>query len=242
MAAECRTANKDDALRTRYLDLVSMAFVAALLTSNVVANKLVTLGPFVVAGATLLFPITYLFGDVLTEVYGYAVTRRVIWSGFALQAIAAGAIALAILMPAAIPAQGAAFNTALRTTPWIVLGSLVAYWCGEFVNSYVLARLKVATSGRWLWTRTISSTVIGQAVDTALFVGIAFGIGARLPLPVLWHLGWSVYVLKCAVEVLATPLTYAIVGALKGAEQKDHYDIATEFNPFRMGKVVQDAT
>ena len=219
-------------MRFRYLDLLGMAFVAALLVSNVIANKLVVLGPFVVAGATLLFPLTYIFGDVLTEVYGYAATRRVIWTGFVLQAFAALAIVIAIWMPAAIPAQGTAFDAALRTTPWIVLGSLIAYWCGEFVNSYVLARLKIATSGRWLWTRTISSTVVGQAVDTVLFVGVAFGIGARLPAPILWHLGWSVYVLKCAVEILATPVTYAIVVGLKGAEQQDYYDRATNFSPF----------
>ena len=221
-------------MNTRFLNLLTATFVTALLLSNVIANKLVLAGPFVLAGATFLFPLTYIFGDVLTEVYGYAQTRRIIWTGFGLQVLAALVIVGVITLPSAVPVQGAAFDAALRTTPFIVVGSLLAYWCGEFCNSYVLARLKVFTNGRWLWTRTISSTIVGQAVDTCIFVAVAFGIGARLPMPLLWHLGWSVYVIKCLIEVVMTPVTYAVVGTLKRHDDTDVFDRTTNFNPFAM--------
>lgn len=221
----------------RYLPAVAAGFCVALVLSNIIANKIIVVGPLTVAGAALLFPFTYWLDDVLTEVYGYAAARRVIWLGVALQLAAVGAIALAIAMPGAIPAQSAAFNAALALTFWIVLGSLVAYWCGEFVNSYILARLKLATGGRLLWTRTVSSTLVGQALDSALFPAIAFGIGSRVtgqPVPwaTVWHIAWSIYVVKCAVEILLTPLTYAIVTALKRAEGQDVYDRRTNWNPF----------
>ncbi len=216
----------------KHTSTIGAAFVATLIVSNVIANKLIVVGPLVLAGATFLFPVAYIFGDVLTEVYGYAVTRKIIWTGFVLQGLAAAAIMAVIALPAAIPAQGAAFNAALRTTPWIVLGSLVAYWCGEFVNSYVLARLKVQTQGKWLWTRTVGSTIVGQAVDTAIFVAIAFGIGAHLPTNILLHLGVSVYLIKVLVEVCMTPVTYAVVRFLKRNESSDVFDWRTNFNPF----------
>ncbi|MGI8972260.1 MAG: queuosine precursor transporter [Dehalococcoidia bacterium] len=225
--------------RDRYYDVVMAAFVAVLLISNVTANKLVQIWGLTLTGATPFFPISYIFGDILTEVYGYARTRRVIWTGFGLQALAAGGILLAISLPPpkGLEEQANAFNRALSTTTWIVIGSLVAYWCGEFVNSYVLARLKLLTQGRRLWTRTIGSTVVGQAVDTVVFVAIAFWLGSKatghpLPAAVLWKLVWSVYIFKVGVEVVLTPFTYLIVNALKRVEGQDYFDRGTNFNPF----------
>ena len=221
----------------RYLSILTAAFCVALVISNVIANKIVSIFGLTLAGAVLLFPITYLFGDVLTEVYGYAQTRRIIWAGFALQIAAVGAILLTIHLPPAIPPQGATFDAALALSPWIVAGSLIAYWCGEFVNSYVLARLKLATGGRWLWTRTIGSTLAGQAVDTALFIAIAFWLGSRadghaLPNAIVWRLVWSNYIVKCGWEICATPITYAVITGLKRLENRDAFDDGTDFSPF----------
>ncbi|HYP40105.1 MAG TPA: queuosine precursor transporter [Chloroflexia bacterium] len=225
----------------RYFDLVMAAFVAVLLISNVASNKLVHLGPFTYDAGTILFPLSYIFGDILTEVYGYKRSRRVIWTGFAASALMALVFWVVTLLP--IPAdqgpqpQSEAFNIALNSTPFIVLGSLVAFFAGEFTNSYVLARLKVATRGRWLWSRTIGSTLVGQVVDTLIFLTIAFAIGfAVLGSPMDGGLFWSIvisnYIFKVGVEVLFTPITYAIVGFLKRAEHEDYYDTHTNFNPF----------
>jgi hypothetical protein len=217
------------------------AFVAVLLISNVASNKIVSLGPFTYDAGTILFPLSYIFGDILTEVYGYKRSRRVIWTGFAASALMALVFWVVTLLP--IPAdqgpqpQSEAFNIALNSTPFIVLGSLVAFFAGEFTNSYVLARLKVATQGRWLWSRTIGSTLVGQVVDTLIFLTIAFAIGfAVLGSPMDGNLFWSIvisnYIFKVGVEVLFTPITYAIVGFLKRAEHEDYYDTHTNFNPF----------
>ena len=225
----------------RYFDLVMAAFVAVLLISNVASNKIVQLGPFTYDAGTILFPLSYIFGDILTEVYGYKRSRRVIWTGFAASALMALVFWVVTLLP--IPAdqgpqpQSEAFNIALNSTPFIVLGSLVAFFAGEFTNSYVLARLKVATRGRWLWSRTIGSTLVGQVVDTLIFLTIAFAIGfAVLGSPMDGNLFWSIvisnYIFKVGVEVLFTPITYAIVGFLKRAEHEDYYDTHTDFNPF----------
>ncbi|HEX9986867.1 MAG TPA: queuosine precursor transporter [Chloroflexia bacterium] len=225
----------------RYFDLVMAAFVAVLLISNVASNKIVSLGPFTYDAGTILFPLSYIFGDILTEVYGYKRSRRVIWTGFAASALMALVFWVVTLLP--IPAdqgpqpQSEAFNIALNSTPFIVLGSLVAFFAGEFTNSYVLARLKVATQGRWLWSRTIGSTLVGQVVDTLIFLTIAFAIGfAVLGSPMDGNLFWSIvisnYIFKVGVEVLFTPITYAIVGFLKRAEHEDYYDTHTNFNPF----------
>jgi hypothetical protein len=225
----------------RYFDLVMAAFVAVLLISNVASNKFVNLGPFTYDAGTILFPLSYIFGDILTEVYGYKRSRRVIWTGFAASALMALVFWVVTLLP--IPAdqgpqpQSEAFNIALNSTPFIVLGSLVAFFAGEFTNSYVLARLKVATQGRWLWSRTIGSTLVGQVVDTLIFLTIAFAIGfAVLGSPMDGNLFWSIvisnYIFKVGVEVLFTPITYAIVGFLKRAEHEDYYDTHTNFNPF----------
>lgn len=216
---------------TKYLDLIMVAFVVVLLVSNVASTKILDLGMLTFDGGTILFPIAYIFGDVLTEVYGYRQSRRVIWCGFASITVASLVFWLVgVLPPAAGWDNQGAYDTILGMTPRIVLASLVAYFAGEFSNSFVLAKMKLFTKGKWLWTRTIGSTVVGEGVDTALFVGIAF-LGV-LPTELLLAVLVSNYVFKVAYEVLATPITYAVVTALKKAEGVDTYDYGTKFNPF----------
>lgn len=215
----------------RYLDFITAAFVAVLLVSNVASTKIVAFGPFSFDGGTLLFPLAYIFGDILTEVYGYARSRRVIWIGFFW--LLAAAVVFAIvdwLPPAADWPNQDAFNAILGQTPRIVAASLLAYFAGEFANSFVLAKMKVATEGRWLWTRTIGSTLVGEGIDTVVFVLVAFyGV---LPNALLWAVLVSNYIFKVGVEVLFTPVTYRVVAFLKRAEHEDYYDVDTDFNPF----------
>lgn len=220
----------------RYLDVISVAFVVVLLVSNICAIKALRLVSFLkmdIDGGTLLFPISYIFGDILVEVYGYARSRRIIWLGFGANILAAACFALVVALP---PAPGwdlqEAFATILGQTPRIVLGSLVAFWCGSFANAYVMAKLKVWTDGRFLWMRTIGSTLVGEGVDSLLFQTIAFaGIWPwSLVLRVsLWN-----FALKVTYEAVATPITYAIVGYLKRAENEDFYDRQTNFTPFKV--------
>ncbi len=215
----------------RYVDLVTAAFVAVLLVSNIASTKILVLGPFTFDGGTVLFPLAYIFGDVLTEVYGYGRSRRVIWTGFFLLAVATAVFALVDWLP---PAAGwelqESFHAILGQTPRIVAGSLLAYFAGEFTNSYVLAKLKLLTRGRWLWTRTLSSTFCGQAVDTVIFLVVAFG--GLLPNPLLLAVFASNYVFKVGVEALFTPATYWVVNSLKRLEAEDYFDWQTDFNPF----------
>lgn len=217
----------------RYFDLIMALFVAVLLISNVASSKILKLGPFTFDGGTILFPISYIFGDILTEVYGYRRSRRVIWVGFACAGLMAGVFALVGALP---PAEGwdnqAAYEAILGTTPRIVLGSLIAYFAGEFSNSYTLARMKVLTQGRWLWTRTIGSTLVGQGVDTVLFVTIAFA--GTLPWSLFWSIIASNYIFKVGLEAAMTPATYQITNFLKHAENEDVYDTDTDFNPFKL--------
>jgi uncharacterized integral membrane protein (TIGR00697 family) len=209
----------------RYLDLITAVFVAVLILSNVASTKLVSLGPFTFDGGTLLFPLAYIFGDVLTEVYGYARSRRVIWTGFA----CLGLMVITLFVVDALPPQNEAFTAILGQAPRIALGSLIAYWAGEFTNSVILAKLKVRTQGRWLWSRTIGSTLVGELVDTAVFLLIAFyGVW---PNDLLWTVFVSNYIFKCGVEIAFTPITYQIVNALKRAEREDYFDRDTDFNP-----------
>lgn len=216
----------------RFIDIITASFVAVLLLSNIGSTKIVEVGPFTFDGGTVLFPLAYVFGDILTEVYGFRRSRRVIWIGFFWIAAAAGFFALLDVLPAAPGYElGDSFHAILGQAPRIVLASLIAFWAGEFVNSAVLARMKVLTGGRWLWTRTLGSTIVGQAVDTSLFLAIAFwGI---LPGALLAVVFVSNYVFKVGVEALMTPVTYAIVGKLKRVEGVDVYDRHTDFNPFR---------
>jgi uncharacterized integral membrane protein (TIGR00697 family) len=214
---------------SRYLLVITGLFVMALVVSNIIAVKLVGVWDRVFDAGTLLFPLTYLIGDVLTEVYGYRQARIVIWIGFLANLIAVGAIQIAIHLPPADfwEENQAAYETVLGTTWRLFLGSLAAYLVGEFSNSFILAKLKVATEGRWLWTRTISSTIVGQGLDSAIFSLIAFaGTGVPLANQII-----TIWVIKVAWEVAATPLTYATVNFLKRRERLDVYDVDTNFNP-----------
>ncbi len=218
----------------RFFDAITAVFVTVLIATNLVAPKLVQVGPFVYGCAIFLFPISYIFGDVLTEVYGYARSRRVIWLGFACAAFASFIFWLSDIMPAA-PSyvdQQACFHSIFGQVPRIVAASLFAYLCGEFVNSYVLAKIKLATQGRFLWMRTISSTVVGQLIDSVIFYPLAFW-GTWEP-NMVWTVAITNYVIKVLVETGFTPFTYLIVNYVKKAEQEDFYDYATDFNPLRI--------
>src|SRR5437868_7875047 len=215
----------------RLFDLLLSVFVVVLLISNLVGQKICAFGPFRISGAQLLFPITYIFGDVFTEVYGYAASRRAIWIGF----LASGLLAVMGVITVALPPapdwpNQAAFATVFNFIPRLVIASLIAFWCGEFANSYVMAKMKILTRGRHLWTRTVGSTVVGQAVDTTVLMVIAFG--GSLNTGLIANLIVSGYLGKVLYEVLATPFTYAIVNALKRAEGLDPFDYGTHFNPF----------
>ncbi len=217
--------------RYKYLDAFITLFVVVLLISNIIAGKFFALGPLRVSAAQMLFPITYIFGDIFTEVYGYSASRRAIWFGFFATFLLAGLAYLAVVIPAAPEYQDqAAFATIFKQTGRIVMASLLAYWCGEFANSFTLAKLKVATGGRHLWTRTIGSTVVGQAVDTTVVMFAAF-YGTR-PVGVILNLIVSGYVIKVVYETLMTPVTYAVVNFLKRTEGVDYFDRTTNFNPF----------
>ena len=224
----------------RYYDFVMAAFVAILLLSNVIgAGKVaqVTLpgiGPWPFGAGILFFPVSYVIGDVLTEVYGYARARRVIWAGTAAVVFMAFMSWVVVALPPA-PSWGnqAAYAVIFGQVPRIVLASVLAFWAGEFVNSYVMARMKVWTGGKHLWTRTIGSTILGEGVDSLIFYPVAFlgaeGFTPQLVVTVLF----TQWALKVAWEVVLTPLTYVVVGALKRAEGVDVFDRSTDFTPFR---------
>ncbi len=218
----------------RWIDLVTATFVAVLIISNIASTKILLLGPFTFDGGTILFPLAYIFGDVLTEVYGYRRSRRVIWTGFFWLFTAAVIFGVVDILP---PAPGwdlqSSYHAILGQTPRIVIASLVAYFAGEFSNSFVLAKMKLLTQGKWLWTRTIGSTLVGEAVDTALFLSIAF-LGF-LPNGLLASVFVSNYVVKVGVEVLFTPVTYKVTNFLKRSEREDYFDYHTDFNPFAVG-------
>ncbi|HOU20608.1 MAG: queuosine precursor transporter [Kiritimatiellae bacterium] len=220
----------------RWLGPISAVFCTVLVVSNVSAIKPLTLPglPFITMdGGNLLFPVSYIFGDILVEVYGYAQARRVIWLGFALNFFAAAAFSLVALLP---PAPGwemqDAFAAILLQTPRVVFGSLVAFWCGSFLNAWVMAKMKVWMTGRHLWMRTIGSTIAGEGLDSLLFTVLAFG--GVWPVQLVVRVACWNFLLKTAYEVLATPLTYWIVHRLKRAEQSDPYDTRTRFSPFRL--------
>ena len=215
----------------RYFDLIVGLFVAILLISNIASTKIVDIWRFTFDGGTIIFPLSYIFGDILTEVYGYRQSRRAIWIGFLSAVIMSLVLGLVGLIS---PAEGwdlqEAYMAILGQTPRIVTASLVAYFAGEFSNSYILAKMKVFTKGKWLAARTIGSTIAGQAVDTLIFVFIAFyGVFSN---SLLLAIIVSNYIFKVLLEVVFTPLTYKIVNSLKRAEGVDHYDRKTNFNPF----------
>src|SRR5437773_6077742 len=208
-------------------------FVTCLLAANTIAAKLVVVGGVVLTAGSVIFPLSYVLGDVLTEVWGYTAARRVIWLGFACNALAVAAIWVGAELPAAPFWKGqGAYDEILGQTPRILLASFVAYLAGEFANAFVLAKLKILTRGRWLWTRTLGSTVVGQALDTALFVVLAFA--GTVPGGALAGLVAGQWAVKVAYEAAATPLTYAAVAYLKAAEGQDAYDYDTNFNPIRL--------
>ncbi len=216
----------------RYYDLVLGAFVTVLLCSDVIGvAKVCNVWGFTFGAGVLFFPISYLFGDILTEVYGYARSRRVIWSGFGALIFASFMSWIIRILP---PDSGwpnqRAYDLMFGQTPRIVFASLTAFWAGEFMNSYVLAKLKIFTEGRFLWVRTIGSTIVGEGVDTLIFYPAAFA-GFWTP-HLLIEVMISNYIIKVGWEALATPLTYKIVRFLKNAEREDYYDRGTNFNPF----------
>jgi uncharacterized integral membrane protein (TIGR00697 family) len=231
----------------RFFPPVTAIFVTCLLVSNITAVKLAAFGPFPLLGtlylpaAVIIFPVSYIFGDVLTEVYGYAKARQAIWIGFGCNLLMVGAVWAGGLLPAAPfwaagyespDAAQRAYDAILGFTPRLLLASFVAYLAGEFLNAFVLSRMKLATAGRWLWLRTISSTLVGQLADSALFIAIAFS--ASVPPGALAGLIVSQWLFKSVYEALATPLTYLAVGFLKRADRVDHYDRETDFNPLKL--------
>ena len=221
-------------------------FVTILLVSNIASSaKIVDWGvslfgiPLAFDAGTVLFPISYIFGDVLTEVYGYRGSRRVIWTAFACALIMSATLWLVGRLPGESQWQNhvgqAQYDAILGgvSSGAIVIASLVAYWCGEFSNSYVLAKMKILTKGRWLWTRTIGSTLVGEGVDTLAFISIATILNVPGFVPQIWlTLVVTNYLFKCGVEAIMTPVTYGVVNWLKKAEQEDYYDYHTNFNPF----------
>ena len=230
----------------RYFDLILAIFVTVLIVSNVASSaKIVDLGfdlfgiPLAFDAGTILFPVSYIFGDILTEVYGYRRSRRVIWTGFFCLGLSSLVLWLVSILPGEATWQQYAGDAAYAailggmSTGGIVLGSLAGYWSGEFSNSFTLARMKVLTRGRWLWARTIGSTLVGELVDSLVFVLIACAFGI-FPWSLFVTLVLTNYLFKCAVEALMTPLTYLVVNTLKRREGVDVYDTHTDFNPFRL--------
>jgi uncharacterized integral membrane protein (TIGR00697 family) len=233
----------------RYLDALTVSFVLILLISNLLAQKIIRFGPIHLfgpvtvpvistSGVIILFPVMYIFGDVFTEIYGYAASRRAIWLGFGSTGLLYGLVAIVLAVPSdpSFKHQDA-LEAVFGILPRIFISSLIAYWMGEFANSYVMAKLKVATGGRWLWTRTVGSTVVGQFVDTVLVVVLMFAgtYSTRTLVSVIC----ADYAMKVLYEVFATPLTYAVIGWLKRAEGGEAFDIHTNFNPFRFATKTQ---
>ena len=230
----------------RFFDIILGIFIAVLLISNIASSaKIVDLGfsilniPMAFDAGTILFPIGYVFGDILTEVYGYQRSRRVIWTGFFALALAALIFWVISILPGEVTWQGYAGDQAYQSilggmsSGGIVLASLAGFWLGEFSNSFILAKMKILTRGRWLWSRTIGSTLVGEMVDTVMFVVIASAFGV-FPWSLFLTLTLTNYLFKVTVEVLMTPVTYLIVHVLKRAEGEDYYDRDTNFNPFLM--------
>lgn len=218
----------------KYYDLIMAAFVTVLLCSNVIgAEKVVTVGGFTFGAGILFFPISYFFNDVLTEVYGYARSRKVVWAGFVGMVFAS---IMALVVVALPPAQGwehqKAYEVVFGQTYRIVLASLTAFFCGEFANSFTLAKMKILTKGNYLWTRTIGSTAVGEAVDSLIFYPIAFY--GFWPTDLVLKVMVTNYLLKVIWEIAATPVTYKVVNFLKRKENEDFYDRDTNFTPFSM--------
>lgn len=219
-------------LSSRFM-VITALFITCLITANIIIVKQISLGPVILPAAIIIFPVSYIISDILTEVYGYSLARKVIWLGFICNLITVAAIWLAGILPAAssFEAQNA-YDRILGNTPRFLVASFLAYLAGEFANAYVLSKMKIATRGRWLWTRTIGSTLVGEGLDTVIVLSIGFiGIlpAGTLGLMILGH--WAV---KVIYEVAATPFTYMVVAYLKRKEGIDYYDYDTDFNPVRI--------
>ncbi len=211
------------------LVIITAIFITCLITANIIAVKVISLGPVILPAAIFVFPISYIFGDILTEVYGYRWARRVIWLGFICNLIFVFFAWVGQILPPAPFWEGQeAYQRILGYTPRLLAASFGGYLVGEFANSLVLAKMKVLTKGRWLWSRTIGSTIVGQGLDTSIFITLGFiGTPSFLPIMILYH-----WLAKTLIEALATPLTYAAVNLLKKREMIDTYDYETNFNPF----------
>jgi len=209
--------------------VIAAIFITCLITANIIAVKVISFGPVILPAAIIVFPISYIFGDVLTEVYGYRWARRVIWLGFACNLIFVFfAWAGQMLPPASFWEGQAAYKSILGYTWRLLIASFFGYLVGEFANSFVLAKMKILTRGRWLWSRTIGSTIVGQGLDTAVFITLAYiGTASFVPIMILYH-----WLIKTGYEAVATPFTYAVVNYLKKKEAVDTYDRETRFNPF----------
>ncbi len=224
--------NRSGEYSTPFVVVVAL-FITCLLAANIMAVKLVHVFGLILPAAIIIFPISYIAGDVLTEVYGYGVARKVIWLGFFCNLIVVAAFWVGGIMPPAPFWDGqAAYARILGYTPRILAASFLAYLVGEFANSYILAKMKIATKGRWLWTRTIGSTLVGEGLDSAVFITLAF-VGT-IPTGALASAVLTQWLVKCGYEALATPLTYKVVAYLKRQEQRDAYDYETRFNPLLM--------
>ena len=221
------------ASQARFLPAITGLFVAVLIISNIASTKIAQIGLLVLDAGTILFPLSYIFGDILTEVYGYRKARQVIWTGFlSLIMMSLVFFVVGLLAPAEGWVNQTAYDAILGVVPRIAIASIIAYFAGEFSNSYSLAKMKIFTKGKMLWMRTIGSTILGQAVDTLLFTFIAFyGV---LPFDVFIALIVSNYVFKVGVEIVFTPVTYKVVGFLKKEENMDTYDYKTDFSPFKI--------
>jgi len=211
------------------LVIIAAIFTTCLITANIIAVKVISLGAVILPAAIVVFPLSYILGDILTEVYGYRWARRVIWLGFTCNLIFVIFIWVGQVLPPASFWEGqGAYETILGFTPRLLAASFCGYLAGEFVNSFVLAKMKILTRGRWLWTRTIGSTIVGEGLDTAIFITLAFiGTPSFAAIMILYH--WLV---KTGIEAIATPLTYTVVNYLKRKEAIDTYDYETRFNPF----------
>lgn len=224
--------DKFEGREPKYYDIFTGLFVAILLVSEITSTKLIHIGFIQTAGAIILFPISYIMSDILTEVYGYARARRVMWIGFgSLVLMSLVLIAVEFMPPAPSWHNQQAYDAILGFVPRISMASIIAYWVGGFANDFTLAKMKILTKGKMLWSHTIGSTVVGQAVDSFLFIGIAFyGI---IPTPIVLQIALTQYLLKVAYETVATPFTYLVVNFLKRREGLDVFDYNTDFNPFK---------
>ncbi|PIT86075.1 MAG: transporter [Candidatus Magasanikbacteria bacterium CG10_big_fil_rev_8_21_14_0_10_43_6] len=217
----------------KYIDIITAAFATVLILSNIASAKIATIGWLSFDGGTILFPLAYIFGDILTEVYGYSRARRVIWIGFTMNLLMVLTFWLVgVLPPDAFWGMQDSYNNILGVVPRIVLGSLAAYLIGEFVNSYILAKMKIKTGGKKFWTRALGSTVVGQFLDTTVFLLIAFA--GILPWELLGVIWITNYIFKIVVEILLLPVTYKVVAWLKEREHIDFFDTETDFHPIKL--------